>query len=231
VLINVSPIEYGHVLLVPRVNDRLPQALTPDTLLLALNMASEAANPYFRVGFNSLGAYATINHLHFQAYYLHAPFPVERVPTVKVQATKNRHLGVSLSRLAEFPVRGLAYEMGEGTLAALAEAVGRCCEELSRRNIPFNVLICDRGARVFLFPQCYAERQAKGEVAAEYLETGVNPAVFEIAGHVVLKADRDYEAITQLKAWDILAQVSLSEARFLEVEEVAVAQLFAAADD
>jgi hypothetical protein len=29
-------------------------------------MAAEAENPYFRLGYNSLGAFATINHLHFQ---------------------------------------------------------------------------------------------------------------------------------------------------------------------
>jgi hypothetical protein len=65
-IINVSPIEYGHVLLVPRVMDCLPQLVDPGTVLLALRFAMEAANPYFRVGYNSLGAYATINHLHFQ---------------------------------------------------------------------------------------------------------------------------------------------------------------------
>lgn len=66
VLINVSPIEYGHVLLVPRVLDCLSQLVDPGTVLLALHFAREAANPYFRVGYNSFGAFATINHLHFQ---------------------------------------------------------------------------------------------------------------------------------------------------------------------
>jgi GDP-L-galactose phosphorylase len=66
ILINVSPIEYGHVLLVPRVLDCLQQLVDPSTAALALHFAREAANPYFRVGYNSLGAYATINHLHFQ---------------------------------------------------------------------------------------------------------------------------------------------------------------------
>lgn len=66
VLINVSPIEYGHVLLVPHALDCLPQAATASTLMQALHFAREADNPYFRVGYNSLGAYATINHLHFQ---------------------------------------------------------------------------------------------------------------------------------------------------------------------
>jgi hypothetical protein len=32
-------------------------------------MAAEAASPYFRLGYNSLGAFATINHLHFQVLY------------------------------------------------------------------------------------------------------------------------------------------------------------------
>jgi GDP-L-galactose phosphorylase len=77
VLINVSPIEYGHVLLCPRVTDCLPQRITPELLLPPLYLAAESRNPYFRVGYNSLGAYATINHLHFQAYYLMEAFPIE----------------------------------------------------------------------------------------------------------------------------------------------------------
>ncbi len=66
VLINVSPIEYGHVLLVPRVLDRLNQVVDQSSMLLALQFVNEVDDPYFRVGFNSLGAYGTINHLHFQ---------------------------------------------------------------------------------------------------------------------------------------------------------------------
>ena len=66
----VSPIEYGHVLLVPRVLDCLPQRIDQDTFLLALHMAAEANNPYFRLGYNSLGAFATINHLHFQVCFM-----------------------------------------------------------------------------------------------------------------------------------------------------------------
>lgn len=64
--LQVSPIEYGHVLLVPRVLDCIPQRLDADNLLLALHFAHEADNPYLRLGYNSLGAFATINHLHFQ---------------------------------------------------------------------------------------------------------------------------------------------------------------------
>jgi GDP-L-galactose phosphorylase len=68
VFINVSPIEYGHVLLVPRILDKLNQLVDPSTLELALQFAQEANNPYFRLAFNSLGAYGTVNHLHFQVF-------------------------------------------------------------------------------------------------------------------------------------------------------------------
>lgn len=65
----MSPIEYGHVLLIPRVLDCLPQRTDHDSLLLALFFAKEAADPFFRIGYNSLGAFATINHLHFQVNF------------------------------------------------------------------------------------------------------------------------------------------------------------------
>lgn len=33
---------------------------------LALNFCHESNNPYFRLCYNSLGAFGTVNHLHFQ---------------------------------------------------------------------------------------------------------------------------------------------------------------------
>lgn len=65
-LYQVSPIGYGHVLLIPRILDLLPQRIERESLLLALYLSKEAGNLYFKVGYNSLGAFATINHLHFQ---------------------------------------------------------------------------------------------------------------------------------------------------------------------
>jgi len=66
----VSLIEYGHVLLMPIVLDCVPQRIDHDSLLLALHLAAEVDNPSFRLGYNSLGAFATINHLHFQVRLL-----------------------------------------------------------------------------------------------------------------------------------------------------------------
>ncbi|CAL4911267.1 unnamed protein product [Urochloa decumbens] len=214
----VSPIEYGHVLLIPRVLDRLPQRIDPESFLLALQMAAEAASPYFRLGYNSLGAFATINHLHFQAYYLSVPFPVEKAATHKIPLSEDTmKSGVTVSKLINYPVRGLVFE-GGNTLNDLATVVSSACIWLQDNNVPYNVLISDCGKRIFLFPQCYAEKQALGEVSQELLDTQVNPAVWEISGHIVLKRRNDYEEASETSAWKLLAEVSLSEERFEEVK-------------
>ncbi len=92
-------------------------------------------NPYFRLAYNSLGAYGTINHLHFQAYYLAAPYAMERAPTAPLDAAwglgpagdalsaaASPHLGkarrrssggVRVEQLAEYPVRTLVFEAGD----------------------------------------------------------------------------------------------------------------------
>ncbi|GAB4813334.1 hypothetical protein N2152v2_000380 [Parachlorella kessleri] len=244
VLINVSPIEYGHVLLVPRVVDKIPQLVAPDTLLLALQFAREADNPYFRLSYNSLGAYGTINHLHYQAYYLEAPFAIERAPTAPLApaascaaasaaaaaAGRGAGLGrkalspragtprraVSIQQLLEYPVRTLVFEAGD-SLEELADVVGRACQRLTAANVPHNLLIADCGARVFLYPNCFAERKAKGEIPEDILATQVDPAGWEIAGHIVLKRQEDYATVSQEWAWRLLSYASYPEDRFFQV--------------
>jgi hypothetical protein len=67
------------------------------------------------------------------------------------------------------------------------QVVGEASLAMQAANIPHNVLIADCGSRVFIWPQAYAERQARGLVPEHLLDIGVNPAVWEISGHMVLK--------------------------------------------
>lgn len=86
--------------------------------------------------------------------------------------------------------------------------------------IIYNISVCHLIAvilMVYMNEQCYAEKQALGEVSAEVLDTQVNPAVWEISGHMVLKRKKDYEEASEENAWRLLAEVSLSEERFQEV--------------
>eukprot|EP01018_Ginkgo_biloba_P015022 Gb_38253 [translate_table: standard] len=195
IVINVSPIEYGHALLVSCVLDGLPQSIDHDSFLLSLHMTAEAGNTSFRLGYNSLGAFVTINHLHFQAYYMALQCPVERAPSKRVP-WKFEKTGVKIFELCDCPMRGIVFE-GGNTLEDLSIVVANSCVCLQVNNIPYNVLIADCGKRIFLFPRCYAERQVLGEVSQEIIDTQINPAVWEISGHMVLKSKQDYEMASE----------------------------------
>ncbi|KAJ8475903.1 hypothetical protein OPV22_019630 [Ensete ventricosum] len=189
VAFNASPIEYGYVLLIPRVLDCLPQRIDLDSFLLALHMAAEA-------GSLTLGSGTTA----------WVPLP----PSI-----------TCISRLISYPCLFLWRKLplkGYLLLKDLSIVVANSCICLQENNIPFNVLISDSGRRIFLFPQCYAEKQALGEVSQDLLDTQVNPAVWEISGHIVLKWKKDYDKASEYYAWKLVAEVSLSEARFAEVK-------------
>ena len=88
-----------------------------------------------------------------QAYYLMAPYPVERALTVPLKCTANQNFpGIKVSQLVDYPVRGFAFEMTT-TLEDMAQFLAHACGIMQTENIPHNLLICDCGARVFLWPQ------------------------------------------------------------------------------
>ena len=146
---------------------------------------------------------------------------------------------VRVSRLSSaYPVNGFVIEVdasvavrgsdgnaavagpADCVLAALASVVGGACERMQRANVPHNLLVADCGRRVFLWPQCFAERQAAGQLPEVVVETGINPAVFEIAGHLLLKRREDYEGGPggeEAAAVELLRHASLPEERFMAV--------------
>jgi GDP-L-galactose phosphorylase len=99
-----------------------------------------------------------------------------------------------------YPVRCLCFELGDG-FESLAELVGTACQRLQARDTPFNLLIADHGARVFLIPQKFSHRAALGEIPDDVVATGINPAVFEISGHLLYKQQEDYDAVSEAGAY------------------------------
>ncbi|XP_044977883.1 GDP-L-galactose phosphorylase 1-like isoform X1 [Hordeum vulgare subsp. vulgare] len=227
ILINVSPIGYCHVLLVPRVQECLPQRVDQESFLLAMYVAKEARNPFFRVGYNSLGAFATINHLHFQAYYLKVQYPVEKAPTEELTVVGN---GVSISQLVQYPVSGFVFE-GGASLEDLSQVVSNACIFLQENNRPFNVLISESAKRVFLLLQCYAEKQTSGKASQEFLDMRINPAVWELSGHLVLKRRNDYDEASEATLCSFLVEASLSGPEFQELKRCVLESLASASPE
>ena len=54
---------------------------------LALDVINLSNSPHTKIAFNSLCAYASVNHLHWHLYYQQHQFPVQTLPLDHVQNT------------------------------------------------------------------------------------------------------------------------------------------------
>jgi GDP-L-galactose phosphorylase len=67
--------------------------------------------------------------------------------------------------------------------------------------------------------QCYAKKLALGQVRQELVETQINPAVWELSGHLVLKRRKYYEEATETSICQFLTEATLPESQFQEVKK------------
>lgn len=63
-LVNNSPLTKYHSLICPRLTENLPQIITKESIELAIDIITGLNNRSYRIGYNSLGAFASVNHLH-----------------------------------------------------------------------------------------------------------------------------------------------------------------------
>ena len=107
----------------------------------------------------------------------------------------------------------MVFEADESSVE-LAPAVAAACKRLTAANVPHNLFVVDCGQRVFLFPNAFAEAKASGRVPKELLDTMVDPAAFEISGHIIMKRQADYDDLSQQSIWRLLEYASFTEEQF-----------------
>ncbi|NXY86823.1 GDPP1 phosphorylase, partial [Alcedo cyanopectus] len=215
VAINVSPLERGHVLLLPEPARELPQALTAPVLHGALEVALLSARPAFRLGFNGLGGCASVNHLHLHGLYLRQPLPVETAPARPL--CPHRRLGLLLSGVPAPAF--LFYAAGPAELQAVARDVCRAAEHITGAGLAYNVFItrgeppegpgAKRGLRVLL----WARRPSFGAKEG----AAFNVALCELAGHLPLPAAELYRDITEEEALRAIHEHLLPESELLRL--------------
>jgi hypothetical protein len=76
-LYNKFPFAHLHGLLVPEPLRQLPQCLSPELHGWAWSLCAQAGVPGLCLGYNSYGAGASVNHLHFQSFVQTGPLPVQ----------------------------------------------------------------------------------------------------------------------------------------------------------
>ncbi|KAM5292907.1 GDP-D-glucose phosphorylase 1 [Ctenodactylus gundi] len=224
VVINVSPLEWGHVLLLPEPAYGLPQRLLPGVLRAGLEAVLLSAHPGFRVGFNSLGGLASMNHLHLHGYYLAHQLPVEGAPSQPLDPQGRVHM------LQGLPVPGfLFYSSGPGPgLEAVISRVCRATDYLADHEIAHNVFVT-RGAppgkaspssalaglRVILWARKSSFGVKEGEA--------FNVALCELAGHLPVKTAKDFSSLTEATALSLIQDCLLPPAQVKEIQTALVA--------
>lgn len=221
VLINVSPLEFGHCLFVPDPSLCLPQVLTEFAIRAGIESVLLSSDPGFRVGFNSLGALASVNHLHLHGYYLSHELKIESMAVKPLAPEKGFY------RLVDFPGGHLFYATSE-CVEEIARAVCQCTDFLVESNIAHNLFMtrgcppCDRtqnqgdrqtrkGVRIAVFPRlsCFGCKE----------ESAFNVALCELAGHLPFKNKRDFERSTEKDVKDIIQRCLLPDAEFNTLEQ------------
>ncbi|XP_077253781.1 GDP-L-galactose phosphorylase 1-like [Tasmannia lanceolata] len=205
VIINANPIEYGHVFLVPFTFYHQPQFLHARLLEMVTQVAIEIDNCSFRA-FCDSPADSSVNHVYFQACYFANPLPVELVPVMPILGDWQGR-GIHIFELADYPIKAVLFK-GREKLKVLAEVVSEICSSLREQNTPFNLLISDCGANMFLFPQVCSSAAS------------INLSAWECGGHFIFKSKCDFDQATEEGVMKRLAAVSLRDEGFQAVKQL-----------
>lgn len=218
IMVNVSPLEYGHILIVPDINAYNPQLVTEYSFKLSLECLLLSKHKGFRVGFNSLCAMASVNHQHVHAYYLEEEIFAEKCVV--------KHLKGPVYELDIIPCKGFVFQLYNSSVDDLTRDVVRLTEYLQKNEKAHNVFMT-RGTsfhdstqetvRVYVWPR------AKFIGVKE--PTAFNVAVIELGGHLPIKIAEMYEELTEPKILDTVKEAALSEEEYQSIKDN-VLQLF-----
>ncbi|XP_077119645.1 GDP-D-glucose phosphorylase 1 [Ranitomeya variabilis] len=211
VVINVSPLEFGHVLFIPDPSLCLTQILTPDLTLLGLESILLSGHPGFRVGFNSLGGFASINHLHLHGFYLDEELLIESAQSKPLIPNIHFH------QLVNFPAPGFFFYTEGKDLMSASQSICRVTDYFVSRNIAHNMFMtrgsnpantaCQReGIRVVIWARksCFGAKE----------ESAFNVALCELAGHLPFKSEEDFSILTEESVIGIVKSYLFSDEEF-----------------
>ncbi|XP_049840090.1 GDP-D-glucose phosphorylase 1 [Schistocerca gregaria] len=206
VIINESPLEFGHCLLLPSRLNCLPQIATQHSLQLAIEVMLLSSNPAFRVGFNSLCGYASVNHLHYHGYYLNYSMLLEHISV--------QHLSGPCFILVNYPAKGFVFQLpSDKRPETLARDVFKLTNFLVCNNVAHNIYIT-RGTdfssshtnskicntvRVYV----WARKSSSGAKQND----AFNPAICELFGHLSVKTEAAYWSLTEEQVVEVLSDV------------------------
>ncbi|CAI5713405.1 unnamed protein product [Hyaloperonospora brassicae] len=222
VLVNVAPLVRGHVLFVLDMDLVNPQSLTKKYMHYALGISRAIQREDFALGFNSAGAWSSVNHLHLHGYFF--PQREDRTSANFPVASQTKEVlfrvgGTLVNRLPDWAATCFVIEAEDAANdgVEVAQIAWTLLELLQSRGTPHNLLVVDM--KVFIYPRQPQCENGTG-LSSSYSNTmsaalvgRLRIAVAELSGLVVVGDRADYENLTEETFSAILdSEVSLSAA-------------------
>lgn len=208
ILINKSPIFNYHCLIVPNLHACLQQKIDNESLFIVIKFMHFFGMPTMKIGFNSLGAYSSINHLHFHCIFSDelpiASFAIEKsnkklLTKLKIPIVSNNHSNnesncfeILFFTLEDYPVKAIVLEtfcvdLSDMVLKIVANIVNTLLNFLLDKNIAFNMMMSDLGNKIYLIPR-------KNEAFNER-EEDFRWAWLEICGFIICRNQKAYDSL------------------------------------
>lgn len=203
IVINVNPVEYGHVFLVPHGFDSLYQVLDARFLKMVARVAVEINNCSFRLFYDCPGP--TASYQYFQACYFPDLLPVECMP-VDIIFGDGRG-GIRVSAVMDYPIKTLLFE-SNCNFKIMVEVLAETCSFLLDKGIPSKLMISDRGQKIFLFLQ------------VQTLSTPCRLSAWECGGYFLFKSRQEFDQVTEATLLKRLSTVSLDDEGFAAVKQI-----------
>ncbi|KAK9267464.1 hypothetical protein L1049_009890 [Liquidambar formosana] len=203
ILINATPVEYGHVFLVPCGYSSLFKFLDARSLDMVTRIAVEINHCSFCLFYDCCTPSAS--HPYFQGCYFPNPLPVELLPVMTLFG--DGQAGIRICQVTDYPIRALLFESNDN-LKVLVEVVAEICSCLLGKNIPYNLLISDCGKKMFLFPQL------------QTLASSCTLSAWECGGYFLFKSGYEFDCATEEAMIKRLNAVSLDDEGFQAVNQL-----------
>ncbi|KAF4674611.1 GDP-D-glucose phosphorylase [Perkinsus chesapeaki] len=246
VLVNVSPLAYGHCLLCPNYKDCRPQILSLDALsaAVAFQRSANGERSDMQVTFNSLGAWASVNHLHFHVFW-----PAGRHPShsetagelegrildsggrlilleqplfgkmpIELAAPKRVLAKFEYLTLEELDYPAYTFRVtavGEDGVNLMAAGIWSVVWVLLRLDIPHNIVLSQRATVAFVTPR---QPQMISFMQEGFSDgAGLHIACAELGGYIICFDQETYECLTEEDVVRIFGRdINLEDPRMVE---------------
>ena len=224
VILNKFAIGNYSGLFVPHLWNDHGQYLDFESLLIGIQFLNLwPSNSSMRIGFNSIGAFASVNHLHFQFWDIgDQRLPIELTPKKSLSVRAMGRIAINEIDTRYYPLHGFEYKLNVdrddaiySDLDHMARSMFFCIEWLQREDISFNMLLVPgHPFSIFLIP-----RQTQSTFD-DFTEFKTKPGFPEMSGQLILVNEMEWNDMTVETVWNTWRQrIDIGDKRWDEIKQ------------